>query len=74
MLLIAAAPAWLSVAGAVNDWTAQRDQIPPQSGKLYDLAVKNDRHFPAAPPAKFVKVYIDPYWARRGGLNDIQVY
>jgi hypothetical protein len=30
--------------------------------------------FPEAPTAKFVKVYIDSYWALGGGLNEIQVY
>jgi hypothetical protein len=30
--------------------------------------------FPAAPAAKFVKIYIDTYWALGGGLNEIQVY
>ena len=30
--------------------------------------------FDTAPRAKFVKVYIDSYWALGGGLNEIQVY
>ena len=30
--------------------------------------------FQDAPKAKFVKVYVDSYWALGGGLNEIQVY
>jgi hypothetical protein len=30
--------------------------------------------FPRGPAARFVKVYIDSYWALGGGLNEIQVY
>jgi hypothetical protein len=30
--------------------------------------------FDAAATAKFVRVYIDSYWALGGGLNEIQVY
>jgi hypothetical protein len=30
--------------------------------------------FPRGRAARFVKVYIDSYWALGGGLNEIQVY